>query len=149
MTTIRRTINVNVPIDEVWDAVRDFGALHERLAAGFATATRVEGDDRVVSFFNGAVYRERMISSDDDGLRLAWTIVDGPWTHHSGSLELVADSEYRTSLVWTTDILPQDATDATATMINHACGLMKLTLEKNHVARVDSVTNAAATFGPS
>jgi uncharacterized membrane protein len=88
---VRREIEVDVPIDEVWDAVRDFGALHERVASGFATETRVEGGDRVVTFFNGAVFRERLISSDDEGHRLAWTIVDGPWTHHNGSVELFAD----------------------------------------------------------
>jgi uncharacterized membrane protein len=135
MATVRRAIDVEVPIDVVWDAVRDFGALHERLAAGFATATRVEGDDRVVTFVNGAVFRERLISSDDDGHRLAWTIVDGPWTHHNGSVELFTDSEGRTRLVWTTDMLPHDAVHDTEAMIDQACGLMKDTLEKNYAAR--------------
>jgi hypothetical protein len=135
MATVRRAIDVEVPIDVVWDAVRDFGALHERLAAGYATATRVEGDDRVVTFVNGAVFRERLISSDDDGRRLAWTIVDGPWTHHNGSVELFTDSEGRTRLVWTTDMLPHDAVHDTEAMIDQACGLMKDTLEKNYAAR--------------
>jgi hypothetical protein len=40
----------------VWDAVRDFGALHHRLVPGFVVEARLEGDDRVVTFFNGAVY---------------------------------------------------------------------------------------------
>jgi uncharacterized membrane protein len=135
VATVRRAIDVDVPIGVVWDAVRDFGALHERLAAGFATATRVEGDDRVVTFVNGAVFRERLISSDDDGHRLAWTIVDGPWTHHNGSVELFTDSEGRTRLVWTTDMLPHDAVHDTEAMIDQACGLMKDTLEKNYAAR--------------
>jgi hypothetical protein len=135
VATVRRAIDVEVPIDVVWDAVRDFGALHERLAAGYATATRVEGDDRVVTFVNGAVFRERLISSDDDGHRLAWTIVDGPWTHHNGSVELFTDSEGRTRLVWTTDMLPHDTVHDTEAMIDQACGLMKDTLEKNYTAR--------------
>jgi uncharacterized membrane protein len=132
MATIRRAIGVDVPITEVWNAVRDFGALHERVAAGFATDTRLEGEDRVVTFFNGTAYRERLISSDDERHRLAWTIVDGPWTHHSGSVELFAAPEGRTSFVWTTDILPHDAADATAELIDKACEQIRTTLERNY-----------------
>lgn len=53
MASIRRETVVDVPIEDVWDAVRDYGALHERLAPGFATDTRLEGEDRIVTFFNG------------------------------------------------------------------------------------------------
>jgi polyketide cyclase/dehydrase/lipid transport protein len=132
MATVRREILVDVPLDEVWDAVSDFGALHERLASGFATATQLEGEDRIVTFFNGAVRRERLISSDDQVHRLAWTIVDGPWTHHNGSIELLADSKGKTRLVWTTDILPHETAVGTGSLIDHACPLIKATLERNH-----------------
>jgi hypothetical protein len=135
MATIRRTIDVAVPISEVWDAVRDFGALHERVAAGFATATRLEGEDRIVTFVNGSIYRERLISSDNELHRLAWTILDGPWTHHNGCVELFAASDHRTRFVWTTDLLPHDAVGATAAMVDRACEQIKLTLERNHTAR--------------
>jgi hypothetical protein len=131
---VRREIVVNVPIEQVWDAVRDYGALHERLAAGFATATRLEGDDRIVTFANGAVFRERLISSDDEARRLAWTIVDGPWTHHNGSVELFAEPEERTRLVWTTDMLPDDVAAETEPTIDAAMPLIKATLENNRSA---------------
>jgi activator of HSP90 ATPase len=138
MATIRRTINVDVPISEVWDAVRDFGALHQRVAAGFATATRLEGDDRVVTFFNGTVYRERLISSNNKQHRLAWTIVDGPWTHHNGCVELFAESDHRTRFVWTTDLLPHETADATAEMVDRACEQIKITLEQNYRAPAEA-----------
>jgi Polyketide cyclase / dehydrase and lipid transport len=131
MATVRREIAVDVPIDEVWDAVRDYGALHERVASGYAIATRLEGEDRLVTFVNGAVFRERLISSDDSRRRLAWTIVDGPWTHHNGSVELFVESEGRTRFVWTTDILPHETAVDTEPQIDHACGLIKATLETN------------------
>jgi uncharacterized membrane protein len=136
MATVRRAIEVDVPIEEVWDAVRDFGALHERVASGFATATRLEGDDRIVTFSNGAVYRERLISSDDEEHRLVWTIVDGPWSHHNGSVELVALPEGRTRFVWTTDMLPDEIAAQTEATVDYACGLIKATLEKNPTTAV-------------
>jgi hypothetical protein len=85
--------------------------------------------------FNGAVFRERLISSDDSGRRLAWTIVDGPWTHHNGSVELFAEPEGRARSVWTTDILPHESAVDTQPLIHHACRLIKTTLEKDKAAR--------------
>jgi Polyketide cyclase / dehydrase and lipid transport len=130
MASIRREVVVAVPIDDVWDAVRDFGALHERLAAGFATDTRLEGDDRIVTFFTGTVVRERLISLDDDQRRLVWTIVDGPWTHHNGSVELHAEDDSRTRFVWTTDILPHETAQATVPMVEQGIEAIRKTLEE-------------------
>ena len=60
------------------------------LVPGFATATRLDGWDRIVTFFNGAVARERLIDLDDDVRRLAWSIVEGPYTHHNASAQVLA-----------------------------------------------------------
>ena len=117
MATVRAEITVNAAIEDVWDAVRDFGRLHERLAPGFVTDCVVDGEDRVVTFFNGTVVRERLISVSEADHRLAWTIVDGPWTHHSGSVELHPEGVGRTRFVWTTDVLPHGTADATRKMV--------------------------------
>jgi uncharacterized protein YndB with AHSA1/START domain len=45
VASIRREILVAVPPARVWDALRDWGALHERLVPGFAVATEVDGRD--------------------------------------------------------------------------------------------------------
>jgi hypothetical protein len=58
MATLRREIKVTVSAERAWDAVRDFGALHERLVPGFVTAAHLDGGDRVVTFFNGTIRRE-------------------------------------------------------------------------------------------
>ena len=57
-------------------ALRDFGAVHQRVAPGFVTATRLDGDDRVVTFFTGAEARERLVSVDDARRRLVYTVVE-------------------------------------------------------------------------
>jgi hypothetical protein len=72
-------------------ALRDWGALHERLAPGFGTDTRREGNDRLVTFFNGSVVREVLVHLDDDARRLVWSIVDGPDTHHNGTAQVLAE----------------------------------------------------------
>ncbi len=68
--SIRREIVVDQDPAVVWDAVRDFGAVHKRLVPGFVTDTKLEPDARVVTFANGSVARELLVDSDEN--RAAW-----------------------------------------------------------------------------
>ena len=88
MASIQIETEIAAQPDDVWDALRDWGALHERLAPGFVTNTVVEGTDRLVTFFTGMTLRERILDVDDDGQRLVWSIVDGPYTEHKGTAEV-------------------------------------------------------------
>ena len=129
VATVRAEIIVDAAIDDVWDAVQDFGALHERLAPGYVTDCVLDGDDRIVTFFNGTVVRERLIGVSEAEHRLAWTIVDGPWTHHSGAVELHPEDGGRTRFVWTTDILPHETAEATRQMIEQGMLVIQETLD--------------------
>ncbi|HKA16182.1 MAG TPA: hypothetical protein VKH41_14260 [Myxococcota bacterium] len=42
MASIHREIPIEACPERVWDAVRDVGAIHERLAPGFVTGTQLE-----------------------------------------------------------------------------------------------------------
>ena len=107
MATIRREIDIHAPLEDVWDAVRDFGAVHERVAPGFLTALEMDGDrDRIVTFANGMVARERLIGIDDDAHRMSYAIIGDQLGHHSASIEVRA-AEGRTRFVWVTDVLPE------------------------------------------
>jgi len=107
MSSVRKEILVDAPPEEVWDALRDFGALHERLVPGFVTDCRMDGEDRIVTFANGATYREVLIDLDDDDRRLAWSIVDGPYEHHNGVAQVFPEGG-GSRFVWTADLLAAD-----------------------------------------
>ncbi len=53
MACIRKEIPIDASPEDVWAAVRDWGALHERLVPGFALDTRLDGEDRIVTFATG------------------------------------------------------------------------------------------------
>ena len=53
MASIQRNISVNARPEDAWAAVRDFGAVHRRLAPGFVLDVRLDDDARVVTFANG------------------------------------------------------------------------------------------------
>jgi uncharacterized protein YndB with AHSA1/START domain len=110
MATIRKEITLDARPEDVWDALRDFGRLHERLAPGFVVDAHVEGDTRVITFFNGAVAREQLVGIDDADRRLAYTVTESALglTHHNGAAQIVAHGDGGSRFVWTTDLLPDD-----------------------------------------
>ena len=61
MASIHKDIPIDAAPDDVWAAVRDFGAVHKRLAPGFVIDARLEGDARIVTFANGTVARELLV----------------------------------------------------------------------------------------
>ncbi|HEX8646616.1 MAG TPA: SRPBCC family protein [Thermoleophilaceae bacterium] len=129
MASIRKEALIDASPDEVWDAVRDWGALHERLVPGFATGARVEGDARIVTFFTGAVVRERFVALDESERRLVWSIVDGPYEHHNASAQVFPADGGRTRFVWQADLLPDAAAERTSELMERGTGVVKETLE--------------------
>jgi carbon monoxide dehydrogenase subunit G len=129
MASIRKEIQIDAPPEKVWDAVRDFGALHERLVPGFVTDCRMDGEDRIVTFATGAVMREVLIDLDDEQRRLAWSIVDGPYRHHNGVVQ-VLPGESGSRFVWRTDLLADDeVVSLTEQAMQTGVGVAKQTLE--------------------
>src|SRR5207244_11854613 len=100
-----------------WDAIRDVGAVHERLAPGFVVDTRLEEGARIVTFADGMVARELIVDVDDAARRLAWAVVGSPrLTHHNASMQVFADGEHRSRVVWMADLLPNEIATAIARM---------------------------------
>src|SRR5262245_22655415 len=105
MATIRREIFIQARPDNVWDALRDIGALHTRLVPGFVTHVKLEHDARVVTFANGMVARERIVSIDGAARRLVWAVANEQLSHYNGSAQVFADGS-GSRFVWTADLLP-------------------------------------------
>jgi Polyketide cyclase / dehydrase and lipid transport len=73
MATVVKDFIIASSPEKVWDALSDFHAVHERVAPGFLTAATRDGDDRILTFFNGLVARERLIGRDEATRRFAYT----------------------------------------------------------------------------
>ena len=131
MASICKELSIETSLGDAWSALRDWGALHERLAPGFATDTRLDGTDRIVTFFNGLVLRERLVDLDDRNHRLAWSVVGGPYEHHNGSAQVFADGERRVRFVWTSDLLPDGLAAGTAQLMEQSLTIIKQALEGN------------------
>jgi len=104
MASIHKDIAIDAHPDEVWAAVRDFGAVH-RLAPGFVLEARLDGDARIVTFANGMVAREVLVDCDDTR-RLVYAVIGERVTHYNASVQVLADGETGSRLIWIVDLLP-------------------------------------------
>jgi hypothetical protein len=138
MATVTKEILLDCHPDEAWEALRDWGAVDRRLAPGFLTDARVEGEDRVITFFNGTKVRELFVGVDQEGRRLAWAVQDGSMglTHYNASAQVVPRQTGGTRFVWTADLLPHDLALTVAGLIDQGLAAIKRTLDgdKNSIS---------------
>ena len=128
MASVHREIVVERPLADVWDALADVGALHTRLVRGFVTDCRLEPGARVVTFANGLVARELIVSVDGERRRVAWSVVGGRLSHHNASAQAFAEGDSACRIVWIADFLPDEHAPAIAAMVEQGLQAMRRTL---------------------
>jgi len=126
VASIQKDISVDAAPDDVWAAVRDFGAVHQRLAPGFfVTDARLDGDARIVTFANGNVARELLVDLDEARKRLVYAVVSERVNHYNASVQVVADGDTRSRLVWTVDVLPNEIAPYISAQMDQAATAMQ------------------------
>ena len=129
MAAIRREIEIERSCAGVWDAVRDVGAIHERLVPGFVVNCELQGDWRVVTFANGMTARELIVSVDDEICRHSWSARGEPLLHHTASVQVLSTGSGRCRVVWIADLMPNEIAGSVDEMIQQGLQAMKQTLE--------------------
>ena len=130
MASIHKDVPITAPAHEVWDAVRDFGALHTRLGPGFVLDTRLDGDARIVSFANGTVARELLVDCDEARRRLVYAVASERVKHYNASVQVIADGEARARLIWIVDLLPNEIAPYIAGQMDQAALAMQKALDR-------------------
>ena len=126
MASIQRDITIHAPAAALWDALRDVGALHTRLAPGFITHCEMDGDEaRNIRFANGLEAREVIITIDDATRRLVWSAAGARLTHHNASAQVFDEGDGRCRFVWIADLLPHAMAPAVTGMIEAGLQAMK------------------------
>ncbi|HKE79092.1 MAG TPA: SRPBCC family protein [Solirubrobacteraceae bacterium] len=129
MACVRKEVVIDTTPEEAWDALSDWAAVHQRLVPGFVVDARLDGEDRIVTFFNGAVVKELLVDLDDDARRLVWSVVDGPYTHHNASAQLFSDGDGKTRFVWIADFLPHEIAPHIDALMERGTAVLQATLE--------------------
>jgi hypothetical protein len=129
MASIRKEILIKARPEDVWAAVRDVGALHQRLVPGFVIDCRMDGEARIVTFGNGMVVRELLVDLDDQARRLSWAAVGGRLSHHNASIQVFGDAQGSSRALWIADLLPNELAGPIGEMMEQGAATMKKTLE--------------------
>ena len=131
MASVRKEILIDADADGVWDAIRDFGAVHTRVVPGFVVDCRLEGNDRIVTFFSGAVQREPLVDLNDETRRLVYSAVDSALgaTHYNASVQVFSDGPHRCRVEWIIDVLPHEVAATLDQVMDRGAATMKQTLE--------------------
>ena len=91
----------------------------------------VRGADGVIhAFENRCAHRGALIALDDATRRLAWAVVGGRLTHHNASMQVFADGEEQSRVVWIADLLPHELGGHVASLIEQGLSVMQRTLAK-------------------
>jgi hypothetical protein len=133
MGSIGKEVRLNASPEAVWDAVRDFGSIHTRLVRGFVTDVEMDGEDRIVTFANGAVQREPLVSVDEEERRLVYSAIDSPLgaTHYNAAVQVFSNGAGTTRLLWLIDFLPDTISPNLEAAMESGLRSMKETLENN------------------
>jgi hypothetical protein len=134
MASIRKDIVVRADAAGVWEAVRDFPNVHRVLAPGFVVdSTPVDderGEARMVTFATGGIARELLITRDEAARRLVYSVVESrlPIVHYSAAIEVGAEDDGATRLVWMLDLLPDSLAPAMDALMSEGAEVIAATL---------------------
>lgn len=135
MATIYKEFRVAAPPEFVWAAIKDVRAVHTRLAQGFVVDTVLDGDVRTVTFANGFVVKERIVSVMDPHRRLAYTSIGGRASHHNAYFQVFVEPDAESRVLWVTDLLPEDVHAPIEQMVELGAAAIQRTLEGSYRSR--------------
>ena len=107
MASICSEAPLGVSVERAWILLRKFGGA-DKAFPGVLIGCRLEGDSRIVTFASGTQVREQLVDLDDARHRLAYAAVAGRFSHHSASMQVIAEGPERSRFVWISDFLPNE-----------------------------------------
>ena len=131
MASIQVETRIAARPQDVWAAIADVGAVHERLLPGRVAAVRIDGDVRILTMPGGYEIRELLVAVDHEHRRMAYAVQGGQrieLAHHHASFQVYDDGE-GSRLVWITDVLPHDRENEVRARVERAIVEMRTALE--------------------
>ena len=128
MASVASEARLAVSADEAWALLRNPGAAAQAFP-GVLTDSRLEGDVRTVRFASGFEVRERIIDIDEARRRIAYSVIEGRFSHHSASMQIVPDGPAQCRFLWFSDFLPNDAEPLVRGLVEQGTAAFKRALE--------------------
>ena len=130
MASIVREIIINATPETVWAVHGDFANGPLKGVPGVFTACEVdESGVRTLTFADGTVAKERLIARDEQARRIVWGWVGDEVVHDNTSMQVFAEGEGQSRLVWIHDTLPDKLAGWLASAMDQIAPVMQRALE--------------------
>ena len=119
-------IDIDASADAVWAMVGDFGGIGDWMPG--IDSCRVEGDDRILEMM-GMEITERLVSKDDAGRVLTYSITNGAPVETHQAVIAVTPTGSTSHVTWDIDATPDEMTDVMATIYQQSLEALKTRVE--------------------
>ena len=131
MAAVHVETRIRASAQQVWQALAATGDAH-RAFAGVLKDCRLESEDlRVATFANGLVVKERIVSVEPQRMRIAYSVIESQFVHHSASMQVVARGAGECDFVWTADVLPHAAAASITPLMEQGAKALKGVMEND------------------
>jgi hypothetical protein len=132
MASIRTEFVIEADAARVWKTVGNWENGPADMAPGHVVSSRAEGPVRVVTFADGRVARERLVTLDDETRRIVYSVIGDTVRpdHDNAVMHIVEDGEGRCRFVWSRDVLPDELAQPLLAAMREAGRVIKRTLEE-------------------
>ena len=120
-------IDIDVPADQVWKVVGDFGGIAGWMP-GIETC-RLEGENRIVETM-GMSIAERLVAKDDAGRSLTYSIADGAPVEHHQAIITVTPTGDASHVTWAVDATPDAMADLMTGLYQQSLEALKAHVEE-------------------
>lgn len=131
MASIRTEFVIEADAARVWKTVGNWENGPADMAPGYVVSSRADGPVRVVTFADGQVARERLVSRDDEARRIVYSVIGDTVRpdHDNAVMHVIADGEDRCRFVWSRDVLPDELAQPLLAAMRDAGPIIKRTIE--------------------
>jgi hypothetical protein len=131
MASIRTELVIEADAARVWKTIGDWENGPADMAHGHVVSSRAEGPVRVVTFADGRIARERLITRDDETRRIVYSVIGDTVRpdHDNAVMHVIADGENRCRFVWSRDVLPDELAQPLLAAMREAGAIIKRTFE--------------------
>ncbi|HWE69694.1 MAG TPA: SRPBCC family protein [Acidimicrobiales bacterium] len=119
-------IDIDAPADDVWAVIGDFGGIGDWMPG--IESCRVEGEDRILATM-GMEITERLVSKDDGGRVLIYSITNGaPVETHQGVITVNPTGD-TSQVTWEVDATPDEMAEVMASIYQQSLEALKAKVE--------------------
>jgi carbon monoxide dehydrogenase subunit G len=122
MAFLYRECTIGAPAAEVWAILREPPGV-ARAFAGVLVDTTFDAASnvRTVTFANGNVVQERIVTIDDARWRLAYAVIGGRFEHHHASMQIAPLDAQHCRFIWMIDFVPDELESFVTPLVDAGC----------------------------